>query len=61
VAKKFRISKELVSRLIQESKKQPEKQRCLKQREKDAIRDKRLVHKVAADMLKKSIPIDKAA
>jgi len=43
VAKQFRIKEILVSRLVNESRKQPEKQRDLKLKEKEAARNSQAV------------------
>ena len=61
VARQYRIAPRLLNRLVAEAKKQPEKMRELKQLEKDRSRDYEVVEEVVADLLERSIPIDKAA
>ncbi len=61
VARHFRVTSHLVSRLVVESEKQPEKLRELKQREKDNQRAQNVVEHVATTLLERSIPIEKAA
>ena len=51
----------LVAQLVREAKKQPEKQRELKLREKEAARSSQAVESVASKMLECSIPIENAA
>ena len=51
----------LVAQLVREAKRQPEKQRELKLREKEAVRSSQAVESVASRMLECSIPIEKAA
>ena len=61
VAKKFKVKAALVHQLVKEAEKKPEKLRNLKQREKDDSHANRAVEQVAAGLLERSIPIDKAA
>lgn len=60
-AKQHRISPSLVSRLVEESKKQPEKLRETKLKEKNAQKAQESVTRVVSYMLERSIPIEKAA
>ncbi len=60
IAKKYKVKMILVSSLVTEARKQPEKLRVLKQKEKELGRASRAVERVAAGMLERSIPIDNA-
>ena len=61
MAKKFRVKVDLVHQLVKEAEKKPEKLRNLKQREKDVQYVNQAVEQVAAGLLERSIPIEKAA
>ena len=60
VAKQFRVSEQLVFKLVKESVKKPEKLRELKQKEKDIERGHQAVEDVVSFQLERSIPIEKA-
>ena len=60
VAKKYRVTADLVSRLISEHKKMPEKVRDRKQKEKTREKAKDVVQELTDEMLQKSMPITKA-
>ena len=54
------MKESLVSNLVTEARKRPEKLRALKQREKDVQIRHRAIEQVASELLEHSIPIDKA-
>ena len=60
IAKYFKISPALVSKLVKESEKEPKKNIQLKLKEKDEKEKKKAVKKVVEEMLANSVPIVKA-
>ena len=61
VARMYRVKRTLVHNLVKEKKTNPEKLRVQKTKEKEEAETSKLVADVAADMLERSVPIDKAA